>query len=609
MGVIIRIFAIVFLVFCAEQVAFAQDYPKRTIDGEEYYVYKVEPGNTLFAIARTFSVSVTELSAVNSNATDGLSIGEEVLVPISAINKRQARKSDIALDGEFLLHTVQKRETLFSLSKKYGVDINLLIAKNPEAESGLKRGTVLRIPIVKSTAADERFVEPAQNDSLVVHQVEEGQTLYSISKQYDVSVDSLQAINHASVNNLKPGDWLVIPVYSPSYIEQREIREKLSQEARKAEKYESVRKDVYKLGLMLPFEFSLNDSLEKNLHSGKSLFVLTEIALDYYRGAQIALDSLKKMGLNAEVFVYDVGEDLVRSRETVKRDEFSELDLIFGPLHKSSLAVISDASKKSETYLVSPNSFANEVFEDNPYLLRAMASEETMMRYLANYVAIHHQKHNVYMVNSEGPKDWPYRKLFKENYNKAIGTFPNAIHDSIRSITKEFINPEKAGDWLRKDTPNVVVVPSNQLAFVSDFMTRLSRLDEEYQIRVYGLDNWVKYENIESNYKNRFGLRIVAPQFLNFDDEQLIFFLEEYRNRYGMEPTSHGYGYLGFDLMMYFGTALMNYGTGFPIKFGEMEMEGVSSNFRFGKSTTGKEFENKSVFILEYDDFELKRIN
>lgn len=594
---------------CLGHSTFAQDYPERTIDGEDYYVYKVEPGNTLFAIARTFAVSVSDLSSANPEAVSGLSIGEEILIPISAINKRQARKSDVAMDGEYLIHTVQKKETLFSLSKKYGVEINQLVELNPEAESGLKKGTLLRIPLAESTATDERFVKPAQNDSLVIHQVEKGQTLYSISKQYEVSVDSLKEINHASVTELKPGDWLVIPKYNPDFIATQEAREELGEDSIPNQMYAGKRKDVYKIGIMLPFELALNDSLEKNLKKGKSLFVLTEIALDYYRGAQMALDSLKKLGLNAEVFVYDVGEDIVRSRETIKRPEFSELDVIFGPLHKSSLAVISDASRKSQTYLVSPNSFANEVFEDNPYLLRATASEETMMRYLANYVAIHHQNHNVYMVNSEGPKDWPYRKLFKENYNKAISAFPNAIHDSIRSITKDFISEDKAEQWLRKDTPNVVVVPSNQLAFVSDFMTRLSRLDEDYKIRVYGLDNWVKYENIESSYKNRFGLRIVAPQFLNFEDEQVISFLDDYRNRYGMEPTSHGYGYLGFDLTMYFGTALLNHGTSFPMKFGEMEMDGVSSNFRFGKSTTGKEFENKSVFILEYDDFELKRIN
>ncbi len=609
MGIAIRFLGFVLLLCGFAQHVAAQDYPKRTVNGDEYFVYRVEPGNTLFAISRTFAVDVSDLSEANPDAVDGLSIGDEVLVPISAINKRQARKTDIDIDGEFLLHTVQRKETLFSLAKKYGVEVNQLVELNPEAESGLKKGVVLRIPMANSTATDERYAEPARNDSFLVHQVVKGQTLYSISKEYNVSVDSLQSVNNASVSELNPGDWLVVPKYTESFLSQKEDEKQIEKKSMYSEKYRGEMKAVYKIGLMLPFELSLNDSLQKNLKKGKNLYVLTEIALDYYRGAQIALDSLKKMGFNAEVFVYDVGEDLVRCRETVKRPEFSELDLIFGPLHKSSLAIVSDASKKSQAYLISPNSFANEVFEDNPYLVRATASEETMMRYLANYIAIHHQDHNVYMVNSEGPKDWPYRKLFKENYNSAIGSFPNKIHDSIRSITTDFITPARASEWLRKDTVNVLVVPSNQLAFVSDFMTRLSRLDEEYTIRVYGLDNWVKYENIESTYKNRFGLRVVVPQFLNHDDEQVIHFLEAYRNRFGMEPTSHGYGYLGFDLMMYFGTALMSHGTGFPVKFNELEMDGVYANFRFGKSTTGKEFENKSVFILEYDDFELKRIN
>ena len=108
-----------------------------------------------------------------------------------------------------------------------------------------------------------------------------------------------------------------------------------------------------------------------------------------------------------------MGEDLVNARETIRRPEMRDMDIVFGPMHKTTLAMVSETSKENGIYLVSPNSFSNEVFEDNPYLLRAATSRETLIRYLGNFVAIHHQNDNVLMINSENVKDWPYQKNFQ----------------------------------------------------------------------------------------------------------------------------------------------------------------------------------------------------
>lgn len=586
----------------------AQGFPKRIIDGASYYVYSVEPGNTLYAISKQFSVSVSELMLANPTAEQGLPIGSEVLIPIAAINKKQAKSTEVELDGEYILHTVQKKETLFSISKKYGVELNELTELNPESAANLATGIVIRIPAASSSIASKSSLEPARNDSFVVHQVSQGETLYSLSKSFEVSQDSITSFNPGTENGLSINQYIVIPKYNADYLN---IQQFLTDSLAAASSiFPQGEKATYNIGMMLPFDIMLNDSLEAALNTRKELYILTEIALDYYRGAKLALDSLRKMGLNANVFVYEVGEDIVAARDASKRIVQDDLDIVFGPMHKSSLAIISDACIKNETYLVSPNSFGNEVFEDNPFLMRAEASRETMMRYLANYVAIQHQGHNVLMVSSEGPKDWPYRKMFKQAYNSATGTFNNHFSDSLRAITTENIDSEEIGKWLSKDSLNVLVVPSNQLAFVSDFMTRLSVVDdEEYRIQVYGMDKWVKYDNIDAEYKNRFNLRLVVPSFVIYDSEPVIDFLETYRHAYNTDPSSYGYGYLGFDLTMFFGGALMHFGLGFPQFFNDYETHGVGVNYRFGKSTTGREYENKDVYVIEYNDFKVERVN
>lgn len=607
MGVIKKLAISVFLLFLVAGISYGQDFPKKTVAGKDYYVYTVEPGNTAYAISREFSVSVNDLTEANPGISDGLAIGEEVLIPIDAINKKQARKEEVTAEGAYLLHTVQKKETLFSLSKKYNVELNTLMDLNPEAAKSLRKGSMVRIPVTQIEGVEDKFVKPAQNDSLINHEVEEGETLFSISKKYEVSIDSILSANSVDVNNLSIGQWVIIPKYNEAF--KAKDTEKLESDSVKSF-YGGDLKKKYKVGLMLPFDLSLNDSIEKELAKGNDLYVLTEIALEYYRSTKLALDSLEKAGLDMDLFVYDVGDDLVNARETTKKPEVKDLDLIIGPMHKSSLAVVSEMALKEGIYLISPNNFANEVFEDNPYLFRAQPSRETMLRYLATYVAVQHQHHNVLMISNEGPKEWPFRRQFINNYNQTVGTFPNDYSDSLRAITIDKINEEDMAKWLREDTTNVLVVPSNDLAFVSDFMTRLSRIDgEKYDIQVYGLDKWIKYENIESTYKNRFRLRLVVPQYIDYAERDIQTYLEKFYKAYQMEPSNYGYGFMGYDLMMFFGEALIERGTGLANGIEAKEMDGLGMNYRFAPSTTGKEFENKSVFVIEYNDFKIKRIN
>ncbi|MEM9051104.1 MAG: LysM peptidoglycan-binding domain-containing protein [Bacteroidota bacterium] len=589
----------------------AQDYATRTVNGSDYYVYYVEPGNTLFAISKMFSVSVESLAAANEGADQGLSIGQEILVPIESINKKEAKKKEVKVDGDQLLHTVQKKETLFSISKLYGVSVNDLSELNPDAAQTLSTGAVLRIPAAKSSTVQEVFLEPARNDSFVVHQVQAGETLFSLSKQYGLTQDSLLTINPNLELGVKNGQYIVIPAYTTEFAEQREAEER---ERRRTEMDIPFGKsEKYNIALMLPFELDANDSIENALMQGENLFILTEIALEYYRGTLLALDSLQKLGFNVDLHVYEMGDDIVAAGETLKKPELKDMDMIFGPMHKASLAMVSEMAIREKIYLVSPNSFANEVFEDNPYLLRASTSRETMLRYLANFIAINHTGDNVLMLNSESPKEWPMRKEFVKNYNLAASTFTNAYSDSLRSITKDLFDSEnekgRIYEFLRKDTTNIIIVPSNDLAFVSEMMTRIAIIDDEYPIQVYGLDEWIKYDNIEVDYKNKLSLRIVVPSYVDYTDQHTINFLKEYRARYHMEQSRFGYGFKGYDLMLFFGKALLAEGLAFPLEFSNLKLDGTAGSYRFGKSTTGKEFENKQSFILEYKDFEISKIN
>ena len=130
-------------------VSLAQD--TRTVDGRTYMVHRVEAGQTLFAISRAYAVPVDALLAANPAAMDGLSIGEEVLVPQDAVVKKDARTAPVLVaDGE-LRHTVQKKETVYGIARRYGVDINALMDRNPGIVDGLREGMEVVVPMATVT--------------------------------------------------------------------------------------------------------------------------------------------------------------------------------------------------------------------------------------------------------------------------------------------------------------------------------------------------------------------------------------------------------------------------------------------------------------------------
>ncbi|MEJ2004711.1 MAG: LysM peptidoglycan-binding domain-containing protein [Cyclobacteriaceae bacterium] len=95
------------------------------------------------------------------------------------------------IDGNvYVLHKVEEKETLYSLSKRYEVEISDIIKVNPASEFGLNIGEILKIPLISERVPEE--------DGRIVHKVKPGETLYSISREYGVSPAWTSARNSLS---------------------------------------------------------------------------------------------------------------------------------------------------------------------------------------------------------------------------------------------------------------------------------------------------------------------------------------------------------------------------------------------------------------------------
>lgn len=167
-----------------------------------YKNYVVQKGDSLYSIATKNNTTVDEIKKINNLTSNMLSIGQVLKLPSEAKQE------------EVTMYTVQKGDSLYSIAKKFGMSVDELKSLNNLTSNNLAIGQQL---MIKSTTGDEPinpeeecigtgYVEP----QYVIYTVQRGDSLYTIARKYNTSVDNIKALNNLTSNNLSIGQQLKI---------------------------------------------------------------------------------------------------------------------------------------------------------------------------------------------------------------------------------------------------------------------------------------------------------------------------------------------------------------------------------------------------------------
>jgi LysM repeat protein len=105
-------------------------------------------------------------------------------------------------DRSYILHEVDQKETLFGISRRYQASVGDIVNANEVLKAGLKIGQTIRVPFISKSSLPT---------GISLHSVLAGETLFSISKKYGLAVDELMKANELKGNDLSVGQPLVIP--------------------------------------------------------------------------------------------------------------------------------------------------------------------------------------------------------------------------------------------------------------------------------------------------------------------------------------------------------------------------------------------------------------
>lgn len=363
---------------------------------------------------------------------------------------------------------------------------------------------------------------------------------------------------------------------------------------------ETVFKDTYRVAVLLPF---LADDLEPTNRKT----IVNQNVLDLHKGIRLAVDTLKSQGIDIELLAYDTKRDTAATRRILEKEEMKSVDLIIGPLFSNLLGIVNEFSFKNKINVINPVHSNLNVLEGNPYSFLYSSSDQVVGKKAAEYVLKNIEAKPGIILYGDSRRDSTLAFAYKEHMEQE--GFPIILTQKIeRTDTRAIQNILLVANSRMKDAAtsdarkrytigldsisHIFVASDNNLISSKVMSTVQTRGDD---IIVVGSSGWLDLSVI--NYESYFGMGAVlyAPNYCTKGSESYRNFRMDYVQKHHKAPTK--LAEVGYDLMMFMGNSLYEYGKYFQTEWSEKE-------YLKGYLTTGYNYkdanDNQLVPILNF---------
>ena len=573
----------------------------------------VQSGETLYDIAKDYGVDIAALRAVNPGISDEPVPGTRVNIP------------DIINENDYIIHNCERNERVSSLLKRWKVDENDFRRMNVSVGSHVFVNQVVLIPI--QPISDFYWVNEMPKD--VVENEEE-----------------------------QPVEEIVIPI-------QEEAAESIfnedfgESERCVADPQNALRR--YKVALMVPLylnEVSNLDMTKENLprlHKARSLSFV-----QYYEGFMMAVEALElQEGLRMDLTVIDVTDNVSTAERALSQIRGMDLDLIVGPFFGKSFAVVEEYAKEHNIVVVNPLSTRESVIVNNPNVVKVKPGEMGQIMTITNLVKNLYNDSNVFIVSKERDADTAFLSQLEYHLNIAVNDEVRVSGDEFlhfarnesehlemgsrmvktvevegqvystedfkNGTTNEVVlaNPvkrypyseiSKVKSQLSGVRNNVIVAYGDDNVFATQMLNTLAKETERFPITLVCAPDWAKFEKLLVENLLQMNAIYLDDGFVDYKSDAAKQFVRKFRSKYAVEPQS--YAFEGYDMAMFFLSALMRYGDNMMDCLNCCDVPLLHSQFRFfnrdylkeGRSN-GRENQYWSVYQYDSDLIELRPVD
>lgn len=456
-------------------------------------------------------------------------------------------------------HLIKKGETLYTLAKQYNVSVDDFYAENPALQTGVKEGMVISIPKKSGSVTIE--------ENSINYVVQNGDSAYGILERYNTNLDELLRLNPELINGLKTGMTLKIPLQKNAKIIKYGTAGKLKR----------ANDNEINVAILLPFDVANNPQLKNSQ------------AMQFFTGTKLALTRLAKKGKNVNVKVVDTKDGNLQ--DILSTTDFSKTDAVIGPLNTSDVTEVANFFSNSGIAVISPyanddslNSF-NDLLISNP-------KDEVIADQIIDEIGKNFAGEQVYLLTNRDDQELAnYTKKQLEKQLKA-----NVV---IVDSASKIVQPHDKVNGEDYYTPIITVLVGDDDALGKQYLEKLKTFHKD-NIKAYGIKAVSVYDVYNpENAKNidafrEFGFVFSTARLINTRDTEVQSVLKDFKDVYCEFPTR--YEQIGYDVTYDIVDRMNNKGD--VTNNITTEYTRVASKFAYKKASGSKAFTNDASRIV-----------
>lgn len=338
--------------------------------------------------------------------------------------------------------------------------------------------------------------------------------------------------------------------------------------------------------------------------------------VNFYNGVYLAAQDLSKKGINIDLDVHDSEYKEKTLQSIYFNGELRNSDLIIGPYKKENVKWLAQKIQSTETTMISPWISSTSIADDNPFYLQTKPGLIQHYKTMLRSALQEGEGKDVYLVVMEGDES-------KERYFTYVSNLlqldPEKEHFKVLKLNTDTLTHGVApfDTTIFHGQPAcdlVFMVPyasGRDATFTYDFLRQIQIQAESCEYVIYGMYRWLDYQDEMFELMNAMPVKLTISNLVNAQSQSVKSFKRRYFNAYGAYPTEDAFE--GYDLMMYVGESLKNYGNRFHFEGDKMKpYTGLQTVFDL-QPELNKEgnridyFENQFIDLISIKDFQYQR--
>lgn len=628
--------------------------PTKVLGGESYYLYKVKGKETLNGISHKLGIPVEDIILYNPSAAQGVTKKQLLFFPVADFTDN--KKGTVTVAKQKVVHQVKKGQSLYGIARIYNVTVDDLVAANPNCYNDLKEGDDIIIPVNqqgRATTATTTAGTPTTGNA-VFHTIQKGESMYSVAKQYNTTIENLLAINPGIYpNNFIEGDVIKIIPNTPTNITiQKDVKQMMSYVAAKNDTYESIAKannvnveelkaanpDMKKVKkgktVYIPKEcitsrtVNSSDATEKQLertyanqlgdifqkaYKAKvdgviNIAIILPFQLqkqnpprqaflytDFYNGFLLAVDSIgksanKKLNIN----VYDTQNNLNVTDSILALDVMKKMDVIIAPSEPKQLERCNEFGLKNNVCIINCFSSKNEDYASNPMIIQLNMPASFLASAVNEMISTKFKDYEVVFLRDTSGEDAEIISDVKQHLKS----------HNFKSHTIDVINPldfETVSSFMDPGTNYLFIPTSSTKQFftkISDALVEAKEKRFDCEISLLGHPEYLASKGMKASLQKIDSY--VYSRFFIANDKRGTDIKNKFKATYGeyMIPTTPSLGILGFDLGSYIISTLANEGS---FATSQKYFDGVQMDIELQRSSNWSGYINKCVELVHFN--------